>query len=156
MSLEIERKFVLAEVPVWLREHPSVSIEQGYVAITDEVEVRLRRAGEERLLTVKRGHGEVREEVEVALSEAQFDSLWPLTEARRLRKTRYLVPVGELTAEVDVFEAGLQGLALAEIEFPSEAKSRRFDPPAWLGEEVTGDDRFANQSLASSGTPIRA
>lgn len=156
MGFEVERKFLLAEPPEWLREHPSTQIEQGYVAITDEVEVRLRRAGEDRFLTVKRGHGEVREEVEVALEGGQFDTLWPLTESQRLEKIRYLVPVGDLTAEVDAFGGGLDGLALAEIEFPSEAESGRFEPPGWLGEEVTGDDRYANQSLATSGAPIRA
>jgi adenylate cyclase len=153
MGLEVERKFLLAEPPEWLGEHPSTQIEQGYVAITDEVEVRLRRAGADRFLTVKRGHGEVREEVEVALEEQQFDALWPLTEPRRLEKVRYLVPVGDLTAEVDVFTGGLNGLVLAEIEFPSEAESGRFEAPGWLDEEVTGDARYSNQELARAGLP---
>ncbi|MDX6412425.1 MAG: hypothetical protein QOE91_1941, partial [Gaiellaceae bacterium] len=28
-----------------------------------------------------------------------------------------------------------------------------FSPPAWLGDEVTGDKRYANQSLATHGAP---
>jgi adenylate cyclase len=52
---------------------------------------------------------------------------------------------------VDVFEGRLAGLVLAEIEFPSQAESRRFQPPAWLGEEVTGDDRYSNRRLAEAG-----
>ena len=31
--------------------------------------------------------------------------------------------------------------------------SEEFDPPAWLGREVTGDERFANQRLALQGRP---
>jgi adenylate cyclase len=153
MALEIERKFLLTGVPEWIGEHAPKRIEQGYVVITEGVEIRLRRIDDERLLTVKRGHGEVREEVEVGLEKVQFDALWPLTENLRLQKRRYLLPLGELTVEVDVFEGKLEGLALAEIEFPSEAASEDFRPPDWLGAEVTGDDAYANQSLAAADHP---
>jgi adenylate cyclase len=149
---EIERKFILGKLPDWLQDCSSAPIEQGYLAIDKAVEVRLRRIGERRLMTVKRGHGEVREEVEVGLDEHQFDALWPLTDSQRLRKTRYLVPLGAgLDAEVDVFEGELEGLVTAEVEFDSAEQSRDFQPPPWLGDEVTGDGRYANQSLALHG-----
>ena len=156
MALEVERKFLLPEAPGWLDEHPAKRFEQGYRAITADVEVRLRRADSDFLLTAKRGHGEVREESEVALAEDQFDHLWPLTESLRIEKRRHVVPLEEgLSAEVDVYAGDLDGLVVAEIEFPSEDASRDFDPPDWLGEELTGDDRYANQALARSGAPDR-
>jgi adenylate cyclase len=154
MSTEIERKFLLPEAPTWLAEARAVRIEQGYLAIEEEVEIRLRRTEEERLLTAKRGHGEVREEIEIALDREQFDALWPLTESRRLTKTRHLVPIDNgLTAEVDVFEGELEGLVLGEVEFDSEEQSERFEPPAWIGDEIAGDARYAGQSLALHGPP---
>jgi adenylate cyclase len=153
VTLEVERKFALSEVPDWLADHRRIEIAQGYLAITDEVEVRIRRAAEGHFLAVKSGHGEVREEIDVDISEEQFDELWPLTERLRLVKDRYLVPIGDLTAEVDVYGGALEGLAVAEVEFPSAEESRGFEPPDWLGEEVTGDDRYANQNLARSGPP---
>jgi CYTH domain-containing protein/CHAD domain-containing protein len=154
VAAEIERKFLLSVVPDWLREFPAKRIEQGYLAITDDVEVRLRKAGEDRLLTVKRGAGEVREELEVELEPDQFEPLWPLTESRRLAKVRHLVPVGGgLEAEVDVFDAALAGLVVAEVEFGSERQALDFEPPPWLGEEVTGDDRYAGRRLAVGGPP---
>lgn len=154
MSAEIERKFLLPQAPAWLSEYPAFRIEQGYLAVEEEVEVRLRRTEEERLLTAKRGHGEVREEIEIALEREHFEALWPLTEARRLIKTRTLVPLdGGLIAEVDVFEGGLQGLVIGEIEFGSEAQSNGFEPPDWLGDEVTGQGPYAGQSLALRGRP---
>jgi len=156
MAAEIERKFLLQEPPHWPPSRSQVLIEQAYVAIAAEVEVRLRRAGEKRLLTVKHGHGEAREEVEVALDQGQFEALWPLTGLRRLRKTRHLVPLGSgLDAEVDVYEGDLEGLVTAEVEFGSAAQSSSFHPPAWLGEEVTGENRYANQTLALYGKPGR-
>jgi len=154
MASEIERKFLLPEPPGWLSESSSARIEQGYLAIDEEIEVRLRQTGGERLLTAKRGHGEVREEIEIALDREQFEALWPLTESRRLAKTRWRVPVeGGLTAEVDVYEGRLAGLVVAELEFGSEEDSGCFDPPGWLGEEITGEERYANQTLALDGPP---
>ena len=154
MPAEIERKFLLPQAPGWLSEHPAVRIEQGYLAIDEEVEVRLRRTEEERVLTAKRGRGEVREEIEIALEREQFEVLWPLTEARRLVKTRTLVPIDSgLQVEVDVFEGALQGLVIGEVEFDSPEQSGDFDPPEWLGGEITGQHRYAGQSLALHGNP---
>jgi CYTH domain-containing protein/CHAD domain-containing protein len=152
MASEIERKFVLPAMPAEAAGAPGTAIEQGYLAVDDELEVRLRRADGERLLTAKSGHGESREEVELKLYGEQFEALWPLTAGRRLRKSRHRVPLGEgLVAEVDRYLDGLEGLVVAEVEFPSEAASRGFRPPPWLGREVTGERRYANQVLALRG-----
>lgn len=152
VAAEIERKFLLAELPDLLRDCARTRIEQGYVSLAEGVEVRLRRTEDRHLLTVKRGDGEVREEVEVDLSDDQLETLWPLTESRRLRKTRYLLPLGNgLVAEVDVYEDDLQGLVTAEVEFDSEQQSHDFQPPRWLAREITGDRRYSNRNLASEG-----
>ena len=153
--VEIERKFVLSELPDGFDRHPRYRIEQGYLAIADDgVEVRVRRSGPETALTVKSAPGLVRVEEEIAIDERQFASLWDLTAGRRVAKTRYLVELGDgLTAEVDVYDDALEGLLTAEIEFPSEAVSLAFRPPPWLGTEVTGDERYANRSLAVDGAP---
>jgi CYTH domain-containing protein/CHAD domain-containing protein len=146
---EIERKFLVSAAPDWLADHPSTRIEQGYLAIDTEAEVRLRRAGADLTLTVKRGSGEVREEVEISLGPGQFNELWLLTDGRRLAKTRYVVPLGDqLRAEVDVYAGSLAGLVTAEVEFESGERSRSFRARKWMGEEVTGDGRFSNQNLA--------
>jgi CYTH domain-containing protein/CHAD domain-containing protein len=151
MATEIERKFVLAAMPPEAGGG-GTAIEQGYLAVDEGIEVRLRRADGERLLTAKRGHGESRREVEVKLDGEQFEALWPLTEGRRLRKTRHRVPLGGgLLAEVDRYLDGLEGLLVAEVEFPSAAASHAFRPPPWFGREVTGERRYANQTLALRG-----
>src|SRR5207342_1264410 len=155
MATEIERKFLLDRPPDQIRGRAGKRIEQGYVTSRESVEVRLRKLDEQRLLTAKLGQGETRIEVEIPLGTNQFDALWPLTEPRRLRKTRYRVPLGEgLEAEVDVYEGVLAGLVSAEVEFDSEQQSRGFRPPAWLGQEVTGDRRYSNQSLALEGVQL--
>ena len=154
-GVEIERKFLVAELPAGLGEHPRERIEQGYLAIApDGVEVRVRRRGGRATLTVKSGPGQVRTEEELALDARRFDSLWPLTEGRRVSKTRHEVPLGPgLTAELDVYDGAHDGLVTVEIEFGSVDASERFSPPPWIGRELTGDPRYANQTLAVHGAP---
>lgn len=163
--LEIERVFLIAAVPD-VAACRAWRIRQGYLAIGENGEAaRVRLVAEARetngarataLLTVKRGTGSVREEVEVALTSAQAEALWPMTASRRVEKTRYRVPLGErLEAEVDVFEGALDGLVLVEVEFASLETARAFAPPAWFGEEVTQDARYRNQHLAMRGMPER-
>jgi adenylate cyclase len=155
VAVEIERKFRLEREPDWLRDCEATRIEQGYLAIEGSggTEIRLRRRDGETLLTVKRGSGEIRTEEEIALEREQFEALWPLTDGRVVEKVRYLVPTETGEIEVDVFEGELAGMITAEMEFESEAQRDAFDPPEWLGREVTGDERYANETLAVHGLP---
>jgi CYTH domain-containing protein/CHAD domain-containing protein len=154
MAPEIERKFLLDELPEWLGRHDSVEIEQGYLAIAETAEVRVRRSDGKPVLTVKRGSGESRQEIEVGLGEAVAEVLWSATGDRRIAKRRYLVPLEEgLRAEVDVYSGRLGGLAVVEVEFPDEAAAKAFRAPPWFGRELTGERAYANQSLALDGVP---
>ncbi|MFP4089763.1 MAG: CYTH domain-containing protein [Cyclobacteriaceae bacterium] len=153
MSKEIERKFLLQNAPETLQEKAQkvFSIRQGYITPPEAVpQVRVRSKGDKFFLTVK-GQGTLeRDEAEIELSEVQFQVLWPLTEGRRLSKTRYELPYQQLTIEVDIFEEALQGLMLAEVEFSSVEAGRSFQAPEWMGREVTEDERFTNSHLAAS------
>jgi adenylate cyclase len=155
VAVEIERKFRPEREPDWIGGCEATRIEQGYLAIErgGGAEVRLRRRNGETTLTVKRGSGGIRTEEEIALAPKQFEALWPLTEGRRVHKVRYLAPNATGEIEVDVFEGELAGMIPVEMEFDSEAESDAFDPPEWLGREVTGDDRYANEALAVHGLP---
>jgi CYTH domain-containing protein len=151
METEIERKFLVDRLPENLSE--SHHIEQGYLgpASDSSVGVRLRRIDlTNAFLTVKGGRGVRRVEVELPLSRNQFEALWPLTEGRRLIKTRFIVPLeGGLHIDLDSYEARLEGLITAEVEFGSESAAQAFVPPNWFGREVTGDPKYLNSSLAA-------
>lgn len=156
LPLEIERKFVVPHPPAMLAQAERVAIRQGYVVVSDDPpeRMRLRRAGDRCLLTVKRGDGAVRVEVEDALTDTQFERFWPLTEGRRLSKTRYYVPLpGGLIAEVDLYHDALDGLCVAEVEFESEGAAAAFRPPPWMGADVTDDTRYSNYRLARTQQP---
>ena len=153
-GLEIERKFLVDRFPDDLDTHPAREIDQGYLAITDDVEVRLRRYGDEMFLTVKSTGNEARVEEEIEIEARRFDALWPLTGGRRLQKRRYAIPAGDgLTIELDVYHGSLSGLRVAEVEFDSAAAADAFAPPAWFGRELTDDPRYKNKRLATEGLP---
>lgn len=151
---EIERKWLVHDLPE-LGELRSDRIIQGYLAISsDGTEVRIRRKGDKCFETVKSQGGLARDEIEIEISHDQFRLLWPATEGRRLEKTRYVLPWNGHQLELDVYQNGLAGLVIAELEFGSLDESRRFRPPAWFGEEVTDDPWYKNNSLALHGRPV--
>ena len=146
---EIERKFLIKELPLNLKSCQSRPIEQGYFAVKrDGTQVRLRKAGTQHTLTFKRGRGVKRQEWEIALIPEQFYELWPTTEGRRLRKTRYDVPYGDHIVEVDIYAGLNKGIVVAEVEFDDEKQCARFQPPDWFGPEVTGKSKYSNVRLA--------
>jgi len=146
---EIERKFLVKQLPENLKQSRSFVIEQGYLATESAGrQVRLRKAGNSTSLTFKVGRGSHREEREIKLSQKQFAALWPGTIGRRLRKVRYEVPWEDLMIEVDIYRGRHAGLVVAEVEFPNSATCRRFKAPGWFGREVTGEKRYSNVRLA--------
>ena len=147
---EIERKFLVKELPDNLAESRCLVIEQGYLATESAGrQVRLRKSGSSTSLTFKVGRGSHREEREIKLSPKQFAVLWPGTAGRRLRKLRYEIPWRNLLIEVDIYRGRHAGLVVAEVEFPDPASCRKFNPPSWFGREVTGEKRYSNVRLAN-------
>jgi CYTH domain-containing protein len=150
MVQEIERKFLLDGRPSIIEGRPSTRVTQGYLAITDDTEVRVRSRADDRLLTVKRGRGAVRGEVTIPLTDEQFDEMWAFTAGRRLTKRRWVVPHDAVIVEIDVYDGDLDGLVIAEVEFPSVEASVAFTPPDWFGREVTDDPAYRNAALATT------
>lgn len=111
---------------------------------------RIRLAGDKGFFTLKGTQpGLTRPEFEYALSP--FDAKHLIEHHSSLGilyKTRYEVPVGTHLFEVDIFEGGLQGLEVAEIELAFE--DQLFNRPEWLGVEVSRDRRYANAELAAT------
>ena len=147
---EIERKFLVKQLPEKLKQRRHYPIAQGYLASEPGGRhVRLRKKGKTTSLTFKVGRGAHREEREIKLSPKQFAALWPATMGRRLRKVRYDIPWRNLLIEIDVYRGKDSGLVVAEVEFPNLATCRQFKPPRWFGREVTGQRRYSNVGLAN-------
>lgn len=148
---EIERKFLLRELPAGVRAYPCWEIDQGYLPgerITERVR-RMRRGDETRYVrTCKLGRGLERLEFEEDTTEAFFAAVWPLTRGQRVHKRRYLVPFGGRTWEVDEFLD--RPLVFAEIELRNADDAPPMPPAvaAVLVREVTDEPEYTNHALA--------
>ena len=154
MGFEIERRF-LVRGDAWRGAVTRTRrLVQGYLAREGGVTVRLRLADGAARLTIKGPGGLIRPEFEYDVPPEQAAAMLDLLCAgRRIAKTRHDVPLGGLVWEVDVFEAPLDGLVIAEVELP--AADHPLSLPPWAGREVTDDARYANAVLASATAPPR-
>ena len=149
MKKEIERKFLIkGDFMPYVTS--STRIEQGYVAKSNELTLRIRTRDEKGYLTIKGRSNEK------GMSRSEWEYEIPVDQARELlsfsngtiSKTRYLVPVGDHTFEVDEFYGDNEGLVMAEVEL--SAPDEPFLRPSFLGDEVTGDRRYYNSHLRTN------
>ena len=145
--MEIERKFLVKELPENLESYKQLHISQGYLN-TNPV-VRIRRSNDEYYLTYKGKGMMVREEYNLPLNEEAFLHMLPKIDGILIDKIRYLIPLDDkLTAELDIFRGTLAPLRLVEVEFDSEEEAIAFIPPAWFGDDVTHSKKYHNSNLS--------
>lgn len=152
--IEIERKFLIKDIPENLDTYNHEEVSQGYLVIgVDGSEARIRKRDEQYTITVKSKGNLSRGEWESDITKDQFDKLWPATDGSRVEKTRYSIPYNESLIELDIYKDEFAGLVSAEVEFPDKPAAEKFSPPEWFSTEVTDDRSFKNQQLAINGLP---
>lgn len=144
--MEIERKFLLKELPENLSSYPCRQLEQGYLSTAPVV--RVRRDNDKYELTYKGKGAMVREEYNLPLTKESYDHLKLKIDGRLITKKRYMIPYGEYTIELDIFEGDLAPLTLAEVEFPSKEAADAFVAPDWFAEDVTFSKLYHNSYLS--------
>jgi CYTH domain-containing protein len=146
MGKEIERKFLIAGEE-WRKLASGTAYRQGYLSTVKERTVRVRTINDKGFLTIKGVTvGATRAEYEYPIPAADAgEMLTNLCEKPLVEKNRYKIKQGELTWEIDEFLGDNQGLTVAEIELSDE--SQKFEKPAWIAAEVTGDPRYFNSNL---------
>ena len=100
-------------------------------------------------MTIKgQTRGFSREEFEYEIPRGDADRMLDtLALPSLIDKIRYKIPYQGFVWEVDEFLGDNAGLVVAEIELTDEGQA--FERPEWIGEEVTGDRRYANSALSS-------
>ncbi|KQX57612.1 MULTISPECIES: CYTH domain-containing protein [Ensifer] len=151
MAKEIERKFLVASDGWRERADKGIDLRQAYVVTMDDRSLRVRIHGDKwARLTIKIGKS--------ALVRNEYEYDLPMEDAREMlthavgiviEKRRYRVPHKGFTWEVDVYGGALKGLVVAEVEMKRETDMPAL--PDWVGQEITGDRRYSNQSLATEG-----
>lgn len=158
--MEIERKFLLKEIPD-LSQYAYHDIEQAYLC-TGPV-VRVRKEDDHYYMTYKGGGLMAREEYNLPLNAQAYYHLLAKSDGNVITKRRYLIPLtdvqsrtpgytfgSELTVELDVFAGKFKGLLLAEVEFSSIEDAQEFVAPEWFAQDVTNDPRYHNSRMSSS------
>lgn len=147
MATEIERKFLVKG-----DFRPFVSgfylIKQGYICRSKSKSVRIRIRNDQAFLTIKGAssdNGLSRYEFEQPVTVAEANELFKLCEPGMIEKERFIVPYQGHNWEVDLFLGENKGLIIAEIEL--SAADETFYTPEWVGEEVTGQQKYYNSML---------
>ena len=144
--MEIERRWLVNGWPE-LKSSSVIFMDQGYFATRPAVRVR-REALEggpcQYIVCFKGKGGLVREEIELPVTEAQYQALAGMLNGPMIQKEqrRYPLP-GGLTLEVNQVDKDLDtGFFYAEVEFPDEETAQAWTPPseltAYLSRETTG------------------
>lgn len=147
--MEIERKYLIEQIPFSLDQFHCRIIEQGYLSTAPVV--RVRRDNEKYYLTYKSAGLMAREEYNLPLTKDSYEHLLKKADGTIITKDRYEIPLTEkLTIELDLFHGVYEGLTLAEVEFETKEEANTFTPPAWFGKDVTFDSKYHNSNMSKS------
>ena len=149
MAQEIEHKYTVHrdKLPI---PADGIKITQGYLPTPSLTKTRIRVRSckniEAAYITIK---GE-----KIGESCLEFEYEIPLEDGLELlrlcddcvSKTRYEIPYGGNTWELDIFEGHNSGLIIAEIEFDTIGET--YAIPEWADDDVTYDPRYFNSHLA--------
>lgn len=157
-SVEIERKWLIdpSKIPYDLTNAEVYDIEQTYINFSPEI--RVHRINNSYFTSAMKANmssdGMTRDELEIDITEEEYNELYKKREGNTILKTRYqfLSQDGYLMA-IDIFHGDLDGLAYLEIEFVSEAESKAYKEPDWVLLDVTADVNYKNGYLARYGIP---
>jgi CYTH domain-containing protein len=154
--LELERRFLLGRLPEGMASDRGWRITDRYINSTH---LRLRRMaaihGQEFIF--KLGRKETLSPTDfskvmmtnIYLSPEEYGVLVAL-DALELHKLRHSVEHGDRIFSIDVFDAHLRGLALAEVSFQTlDEMGQTLHLPSWVIREVSDDLRFTGGALAS-------
>lgn len=146
---ETERKFLVTSMDFKTETLDNSRILQGFLSTDPHRTVRVRINGEKGFITIKGGSNESglsRFEWEKEIEIGEAEQLLNLCLPGKIEKIRHLVRSGSHIFEVDEFLNENQGLIIAEIELNYE--DEKFETPAWLGKEVTGEIKYYNSQLS--------
>lgn len=159
-KMEIERKYLIKELPADLKSYSSHLIEQAYLN-TNPV-VRIRKQDEEYYLTYKGKGLMAREEYNLPLNKESYYHLLEKHDGNVISKRRYYIPIDKpefktsftpeadvkLVIELDEFFSPLK-LFMAEVEFTSVEMANAFIAPSWFGEDVTENTDYHNSVMST-------
>ncbi len=150
MGIEIERKYLIKNLPEDLSEFECHKLTQAYLNTSPVV--RVRKEDDTYYLTYKGSGLLKREEYNLPLDEISFLHLLEKADGNIISKYRYKIPYTcnskTFTIELDIFDAPFAPLIIAEVEFANTEEADNFVIPDWFLEEVTFDPKYHNSNMS--------
>ncbi len=152
IEIELERTYLAKNIPPGLADSPFRQIVDLYLPAKDEhPKLRLRKSGDTYAITKKAPlHGDdssEQAEHTIPLTEEEYAAFAAMA-CKKVEKKRYYYTYGVIALEVDIFEGGLTGLVLIDVEFKSTEEKKKFSAPAFCLAEVTQEAFVAGGMLA--------
>lgn len=152
IQTEIEATYLANSLPDTIKSLEGRTIIDTYFpANATHPHLRIRQKGTSYTLTKKTqvtpGDASTQIEENIDLTKEEFEAL-NAGNGKTVAKVRYEFPIGNHTAEIDVFTGGLTGLVLVDVEFPSIEARDAFKKPDFCGADVTQEDFIAGGMLA--------
>ena len=146
---EIERKFLIGELPKGMIPFETKTVYQNYLTVQGNEEVRIRKqveGGIEKFdMSYKSGSGMIRNEIKFGISKETFYNLDNLALKPGVEKYRRFFDYKGYELMIDIFVN--PKLVVAEIEFESEQQAKEFTPPSWFGKEVTHLQEYKTKNI---------
>lgn len=152
MEVEIERTFLLKNIPAGLKKCKSIEILDIYIPKSAKHPIlRIRKKGDVFEMTKKSplvgNDSSEQEEQTIPLTKEEFKELSKI-EGKRFRKMRYFYPLDGKIAEIDIYLDNLEGLGVVDFEFNSRQEKNSFKEPDFCLVDITQDKIFAGGLLA--------
>ena len=165
---EIERKFAVKEIPKDLDQFPFMDIVQVY----DSEGIRYRKAVSfppdgsglattytATLKHIKPNTGKViKVEYEAEINEQIYNTAVQKSQNEgriTIFKRRFLIPdkSSGRVIHFDIFAGALEGLVVAEVEFPNRKTADKYNPPSWISKDLTIHGALSNKHISFCGLP---
>jgi CYTH domain-containing protein len=151
-EIELEKTYLLRALPAALASLRPVVIHDVYVPEeANHASLRLRHRGDKYEITKKvpvSGNDSSKQfEHTIVLNQDEFEALAAVSK-KDILKRRYSLEIAGRTAEIDVFDGALSGLAVIDFEFDSEEEMNTFEMPPEALADVTQDETIAAGFLA--------
>lgn len=149
--IELEKTYLAEKLPKNLAKYPHKEVIDLYIPASSKHPVlRIRKNGDKYEMTKKQPikDGDASEQLEqtIILSKEEFLALRKIR-GKEAIKIRYQYPYKGLTAEIDVFQKKLKGLAVVDFEFKNSREKNDFKIPDFCLVDVTQETFLAGGML---------
>lgn len=147
-NTERERVYLVKYLPDNINQFKPIEIQVGDFFDSNAIDaLKIRQKGNEYHL-IKKEANSVQERIEhvIHIKEGEFKVLIGAM-IQSHKKIRYLLPLNNLTCELDIYKDKLSGYARVEVEFDNDEEMHNFIPPEWFAEEITDINHEIHENL---------